>query len=205
MVVEVSMKQVILAFFTSIVFLFATQNATAGIITINFNDPINDYYMDFSVLPTFDLDDDGGKHEIRLTHSDAQSPVFPDDQLGQLYLEAAGSVGTAFYSSFLQPVNGEVTVDSSLAMTNLIRNVPFIMQMDIGINYLGVQGLSSCLTCYGFLQIDFDGQDAFLTHFVYEDVAGQAVVTSVPVPEPGSIVLLGFALVGLALAKKQRI
>lgn len=202
MVVEVSMKQVILALFTSIVFLFATQNATAGIITINFDAPISDDSMDFSVPTTFNLDNDLPGFEIRLTHTDGLAPVLPSE-LGQLYLMASGSVGTTFHANFLNPVNGDVTVDSSLAMTSLSR-AAFIMQMDIGINYLGVQGLSSCLTCYGFLQIDFDGQDALFTHFVYESVAGQALVTSVPVPEPGSIVLLGFALIGLAYTKKKR-
>ena len=73
----------------------------------------------------------------------------------------------------------------------------------VGTSYVAVRNTSSG-AYYGYMTIDFDGVDTFLTRYTYEDTGGFITVGSASAPEAASLVMLAFGLLGLGFAARRK-
>ncbi|QOL26455.1 PEP-CTERM sorting domain-containing protein [Thalassotalea sp. LPB0316] len=182
------MRNSVLALFVGLVFFLSANQASAGIIHHDFNQLLPGGFM----AEYFDLDQDG----------------IPADDLG---LGDAGFLQSGMMlvdnTNTMMVTDGVLSIGSIVNSTANMRTDDFLVTLSQGENYLGTRGVSGCSMCYGFLTITLDGDQMFLSSFTYEEVANQSITiaSTVSVPEPGSIALLGAGLFGIAWMRRKRI
>lgn len=122
---------------------------------------------------------------------------------GTMFYQTLGAIGSrefivGFYNVAHFPNQSPVTFEMILHETTNNLEVQFGSLQNDGIHTIGIENYA------GTEGIEFyRGTD--ISQFSNSGVLFEATATSVSVPEPGSIILLGIGLAGLGLSKKRKL
>mgnify|MGYP000569035098 CR=1 FL=1 len=111
----------------------------------------------------------------------------------------AGSFSTEVVLAWLSM--GDV-VDGALAWTGDSAYMDLGGQV-IGANYIAVKN-TSVGDFFGYITLDYDGTDLYLSSFTYDDSGRSVAVSVASIPEPTSIALFGLALVGFVASRTKK-
>ncbi|WP_354625747.1 PEP-CTERM sorting domain-containing protein [Psychromonas sp. MME2] len=92
-------------------------------------------------------------------------------------------------------------IDDSLAWTGGNSYMDLGGQV-IGSNYIAVQDFSLG-DFFGYITLDYNGTDLYLSSFTYENNGSQLTVSN-PVPSPAPLMLLGIGLLGFAFSRNKK-